>query len=883
MPNARYILLFICFCLCSCASEKKKKGGSLYQNMAAHYNGYFYANEEMKAIDQALWDANPDNFNDFLHVLPTVDSTFAKANQEKLDEVIKMASLAIQRHPGSAWEFDSYYLVGRARAYAEDYPNAFDTFKFVNTKSKDDDVRHQTLVALMRAFTDHQEYNNAIAVNDFIRKEKLNKRNSMNWYLTQAHLYQQLSDKDKVVRSLELAIPLMSRKDRKARIYFLLGQLYQSLQFDALAYDNYRNVLKSNPSYELSFYAKLNMAQVTELTKASDVKRVRKYFKKLLRDQKNIDFKDKIFYELGAFEEKQDNLNEAVTAYKTSVYQPTKDPRQKGYTYWALGKIYYDKIKDYHLAKAYYDSTISAMPQTDPNYAPIAVRQEVLGRFVKYHDMVTIQDSLLALSAKDTLEIAGVLNAILDEEDRVAEEKAKEERRQQRKEKALSGNAGGGFTGGTDGSFNGDGNFGPPPLNGGKWYFYDPSAIARGKSVFISNWGQRPLVDHWRLASKMQKSDAEQEEPEEDETLTLGEATGEGNQPKEDENSPSDAEAQLDSRSNRYTAMYNQIPFAETAKQAALAQVEEGLFELGKIYHFELYEEQNAIDRFEEHLERFENSEQRPEILYTLYLIYQKLKDPKMKAMADELVQKYPKTLYAKLILNPNYREESNLATEKLKKAYQEAYQWYELDSLKEVRKITDPAIQQFPDLPFTDQLRVLNILVDGKTYGADKYEMELQKFLDNYPESSMHAYAQKLLDAAQNFKNKESKKKAVAYIPYFEQEHLFVLIYPNEKQYVNAIPALLKSFIEEEFRYNQLNTGNLEFSKEYAMIIVSKFETKEEAMQFYETFNGEKSPLKRVAGVKIHNFAITNDNFQIFYKNKALKLYEKFFIEHYK
>ncbi|WP_053406606.1 hypothetical protein [Persicobacter sp. CCB-QB2] len=886
MPNSKIIYFFFVLTLLSCSAEKSKKGSTPYHNTAARFNGYFYAKEEIKEIEKNILDSNPDNFNDFLYVFPTVDSTIANANQEQLDEVIKMASLAIQRHPGSSWEDDSYYLVGKARAYAEDYPNAFDTFKFVNTRSKNDEVRHKALIALMRAYTDHQEFNNAVAVNDFLGKEALSKNNQKAWFLTQAHLYQKMQDKDKVIKNLELAIPLMKRKEGKARMFFLLGQIYQDLEFDALAYQNYRNVLSTNPSYELSFYAKLNLAQVTELNKANDIKRVRKYFKKLLKDQKNVDFKDKIYYELGAFEEKQENLDAAITAYKTSVQQKSTDPRQKGYTYWALGKVYYDKIKDYHLAKAYYDSTLTAMPQTDPNYELIANRQEILGRFVRFHDMVHVSDSLISLSEKDTLGIAMVLNGILDKEDSIAAAQAKLEKKQQRKEAAQAG--GGGFFGGAGDPF-GDAGFGPPSLEGGKWYFYDQSQMSRGKSVFLSNWGQRPLVDNWRLASKMQKAAAPQDGEEEDEEeldedapLTLGEATGEGNAPSGKGGGAEAAEENMESRESRYAALWGQIPFAQSDKDLLLEQVDEGLFGLGNIYHFELFEEDNAITSFEDEIDRFKSSEYRPEALYTLYLIYQKLGDPRMQVMADDLTTNFPKTLYAKLILNPNYREESNLATEQLKMVYHEAYNWYLQDSLKQVHILVDPAIRKHPDLPFTDYLRLLRVLVDGKEYGAEKYEVELQKFIDNYPNSELNGHAVNLLEAARNFQSKEEKKKAVSFVPYFEEEHLFVLLYPNEKEFIDELPARLKTFIDEEFRYNNLNTGNLEFNKEFAMVIVSKFDNKEDALQFYTTFNGEKSPLKEVAGAKIYNFVITNDNFQIFYKNKALELYESFFIENY-
>ena len=92
--------------------------------------------------------------------------------------------------------------------------------------------------------------------------------------------------------------PGLTKKENAARMHFLIGQIYQQKGFDAEAYNYYNICLKNNPNYELSFYAKLNMAQVTELADQNDVKKTRKYFVKLLKDRKNLEFKDKIYYEM---------------------------------------------------------------------------------------------------------------------------------------------------------------------------------------------------------------------------------------------------------------------------------------------------------------------------------------------------------------------------------------------------------------------------------------------------------------------------------------------------------------------------------------------------------------------------------------------------------
>src|SRR5690606_34405516 len=255
-----------------------------------------------------------------LRVFPKVDTVTASGLQEPLEDCIKKASIAIQNHKNSKWVDDSYVLVGKARYYSADFVNAIETFKFVNINSEnDDDTRHEALVFLMRTFIDYNEQNNAIAVSDYLRKEKLNKENLKSLYLTRAYLYQQREDFNNMVKNLALAAPLLEKKDHPARYHFIIGQVFQQLGFESLAYENYDKTLKNNPAYELSFYARLNMAQVFELADEKDVEKNRKYFRNLLKDAKNKEFQDKIYYEMAEFEKEQGNQEIAIEYYKESA------------------------------------------------------------------------------------------------------------------------------------------------------------------------------------------------------------------------------------------------------------------------------------------------------------------------------------------------------------------------------------------------------------------------------------------------------------------------------------------------------------------------------------------------------------------------------------
>ncbi len=151
---------------------------------------------------------------------------------------------------------------------------------------------------------------------------------------------------------------LLKKKDKPGRIYFIIGQVYQKLGFESEAYNYYRKCLATNPEYEVDFYARLYLAQVTEISRSKNVNAARKSFRKLLKDNKNKEFKDKIYYEMGVFEFKQKNLDEAIANFNKSIREGT-NRRIDGEAYLRLGEIYYDTLRKYELSQAYYDSAIN--------------------------------------------------------------------------------------------------------------------------------------------------------------------------------------------------------------------------------------------------------------------------------------------------------------------------------------------------------------------------------------------------------------------------------------------------------------------------------------------------------------------------------------------
>ncbi len=846
---ASYIFsgLLIFFFACANLDNPLSTG---YNDLTAHFNSYFIAKERMKEIETAIHDRYEWNYNKVLPIYPQFDTTDAQALETEIQDCIEKASISIQRHPDSKWEDDAYVLVGKARYYSVEFPDAIETFKYVNKHSKDKNERHKALIELLKTFVEYGEFNNAVAVSDYLSKEDVNNKNLQDLYLCRAYLYQKRNDKNLMVQNLVKAEELMTSFSETARVEFIIGQVYQELGFDAEAHHYYERSLKNNPDYELSFYTKLNMAQVTELTSSGDVRKVRKYFRKLLKDTKNSEYKDKIYYEMAGFELKQGNLNEAIDLYKLSIQNSVQNQRQKGYAYLKLGQIYYDSLRQFELAQAYYDSTVTVMPQDEEGFDKIKQRQEILDDFVTQVKTIRENDSLLVLSNLPKDSVLALATFVVEEKARKQEEERKNaEKRQTRVRTAFDQENVGLIQ--------------PGVSQGAKWYFYNPTTLGRGASEFKRIWGSRPLEDNWRRSTKTTGP------------IVDNSSGTPGNlqrvQQEGEESNSSDGEV---------AGMMSKVPFEDEQKEVLRMQIEEALYNLGFIYNFKLEEKQNAILTYEQFNLRFPESEHHAEILYQLFLLYKTIDPNRSAERADLLKSDYPETIYAKLVDNPNYREESHAITEELKLIYNDAYRLYANGMVKEAQQKLDSTLILHPENDFSDNLKLLQIMCTGILDGQYRYQYELNNFMKNYSESELKPYAQQLVKHSEDYQINIFNSSAAKFNGNLNQKHYSVLVYANKAGLSESIPAEVDKFIQSNSF--ALKTGNLVLDEKNAMVMINEFPGKGSAIKFVQKMASELPLSDTYKGETFYYLAISEDNFDVFYQTKDLDAYLNFFEKNY-
>ena len=740
--------LLLAVAIAACSSERKSIIGHGYENIVARDNGFFLAREKLRATETTLYAARVNDYNRVLPLFPTLDDATVARVTADLDDIIKKASLPIQHRPGSDWTDDSYLLIGKARYYKKEYEDAGKTFKYVNTTSKDLNAKHEALIWLMRTFLATKELQSAAAVSDLLDKEQGTGQNARELFLTRAEYYLQTGDQPKAIENLTKALPYITPKNELSRTRYILAQLYQANNQDKEAYAQLNKILKRNPPYELDFFTKLMLGQVSDLNN-QDKARLDKYFAKLLKDTKNKEYRDKIYYEMARLDYRQQHYDNALALLRKSARVTTTNRAQKSYTYLLAGRIYYENLQRYRLAAAYYDSTVQNMPREAPEYAATAERSVVLKDFAKQITTVETQDSLQTLARLDTTTLRSRLTeyavAALAAKKKEEERQAALVARQTLAQQTASSNATSAF-----GTTNTDPLAAANSGTGVIWYFDNPTSLAAARGDFIRKWGDRKLQDNWRTTSQASSSPVTNQGG--NVPVSVAGADGTSVNPTSGATGAAvvaDPEAQVRS----LVAGYRQnLPLTEAQMKASQKQLEEALYALGGIYNQQLREPVRAAETYEKLVDRFPGSAHSPETYYSLYLIYKEQNDPRAEAYAQKLRQEYPNSSYARLVADPEYLRRTSEANMKVGVLLDSAFVFYKKQDFTKASAVLARAKKQYPVTDLNDRAAFLAALVTIRTKPPVVARAAVDKFQKDYPDSPLLVKAQALLGSYKRY-----------------------------------------------------------------------------------------------------------------------------------
>jgi tetratricopeptide (TPR) repeat protein len=151
-----------------------------------------------------------------------------------------------------------------------------------------------------RTLTERDKYEEA----EFLFRELWEDRNfPKNKYdelaTAEARLFIKQKKYDKAIAPLAKAIELTESKKQRARLSFILAQLYERAGQHEEAYAAYDKVLKNGPKYEMEFNARLQQTSAGWANQKITSESALKTYERMLNDDKNLEYRDQIYYSHG--------------------------------------------------------------------------------------------------------------------------------------------------------------------------------------------------------------------------------------------------------------------------------------------------------------------------------------------------------------------------------------------------------------------------------------------------------------------------------------------------------------------------------------------------------------------------------------------------------
>ena len=870
--QVRYTFVLVIFFLGACSSQRDTFTNRAFHNLTSHYNAYFLADTKIKAAENQVLEDYKEDYTQILPVFIPIDSSTIQGNKVSLDSARELSSKAIDWHRISKWVDDSYFLIGKIdylQARTDDAKNAF---RYVNSQSKDKDLRHKALISLLRLYIDQQTLEDANFTIDYLSKEtEISTENTFELYKTLAYYYETRADQNGVIGALDRAINYTSDKKERSRLYFILAQRYQREGIDALAFDYFQKSLEGNPPYERAFFATLYAQQVAELNASKDLKKVRNYYEGLYEDPKNKDLKDVVIFERALFEEKQNDIPLTLELLHQAAKETGSIPRLKGYIYQKLADIKFSQFKDYRATKYYLDSALTFIKTEDPVAKQLTEQKTSLDTYVFHFERIEKNDSLIQLaSLPEEEQVLRAEKFIEDEKQRLAELKSKTE-----SPKSTS-------------IFDNLLAFGDK-ASGSTFYFDNSAALQQGAIEFVRTWGNRPLQDNWRrkaaltqAASQLPTSDAADSLP--------------------------DSSAASDSTAiPSVETLLASIPKSPEQLSKANTELEESYFELGKVLYFQLKEPQRSQEYLEALVQQYPKTLKKPEAYYLLYLGQKELKG-NFNVYTQLLNLEFPESPYTFSVNNPE-ASVGNKASLESAKGYEQAYNAYYEGNYAQTRELIFATLEKYPLTRNTEKLLLLNAMVSGKLESKEEFKSKLVAFIQSAKEEDLLTLAKAMLQPllsqqeldkassaptvgetpvatqeAEKEKVSENEVKDSPYKATDDQTHIFVVaLTPADVETAKNLLSDLETFHAQSFGNSRLRTGNMNLSADLSIYIISPFSNAEKALNYLNTFQEKFTSIGLMEEVKNKAFFISIENFQILNRTKDLEEYRQFFTSTYR
>ncbi|HZH87443.1 MAG TPA: hypothetical protein VFD77_09000 [Brumimicrobium sp.] len=882
------VALFALFLIVgACSTEKNTFINRTYHSTTAKYNGYFNAKELIRiGLVEYRYRARED-FNEILPVelfpteadvvdfYPVVDTAIAKCQTVISKHSMPTASKPSQKKSEHAnWIDQNWMMIGRANYIRRDYDKALTTFEYVRKFYLDKPSTYsgqlweaKTLIqmgnlseatrTLQKIEQRRTQVRNVEEDKGSKSKSKSKKRKKSDkedkapelpkhfdfeLAKVKAMMALEKDDHKTAIEQLEIALSKARKKEDKARLSFILGQLYQA-QNDSKARAYYTMSIKKNAPFEMSFNAKINRSVVSDLDNDEMIKEL----KKLAKEERYLEFRDQIYFAMSKVELNRQDRKMAKYYLSQSVFFSLNNPRQKGVSYEKLGDLSYEE-KNYVYAQRYYDSSSQVIPETYFNAEVIKNKADKLATLVENIDVIAFEDSVQRIAQMDDKSRDQFLKDLIkqlqkEEQERKEREALRAEQLRKLQQTYAEQNQ----------------------KPGSKWYFSNPKAMQEGLDDFKRIWGQRENEDYWRLSNKPARiamSFIENDSIPIDTLIT------------------EDKKKSVPLEDLSVEDLLRDIPLTDSAMNTSNENLLAALYRSGMIYKEQLDETQMGAVQFQRVIDHNVENEHNVLSAFQLY----KINEEKGSASTYKsyILNNYPNSDYANYLRDPEYfvkkKERDALALQD----YLRSVQRFEQGLYYPVILKADMVINDEPKNAFRKEYFLLKAMAMGQI-NRDKTTLlpVLEQAILEYPKTEVAERAQVLIDLINNgvppFEEFEDLSSGLFG---FDSKEYYVILMVKEGQNLNSTGNNVSNFNREYFGRLKLSSTSQLYDKETSFILIKDFKSAPESQAYIRDFRKAK---RYVANMKENEIMlISKENFKIMLQQQKIAEYRKFFESNY-
>ena len=882
---ARYIKLVFIFALFSvlvaCSTEKNTFINRTYHATNARYNGYFNANELLRQSMTAYRSSLKEDFYAILPIDPMPNAEAVIGMYPAIDTAIVKCTKVIQKHSMPSndkpslkkveynpWVDENWITIGIAHYYRRDYDAALKNFKFIRKFYSNDpsifvsDLWMAKTNMAIGKLTDAtfnlasidkalEEQASAEANKEKnptkSKSKKKDKKEAkiarvpksirFDFQKTKAELALQKNQTQDAIQALEMALQYAKKSTDKARVNFIIAQLYESLGNKSTAKEYYSTSLRFNSTYEMQFNARMKRAYM-----GADEK-VKMELLKMLRDLKNAQFKDQIYYALADMEMEKSNTPKAKEYYTLSAFYSVSNNRQKGMAYEKMGNLSFSE-RNYIAAQKYFDSCAKVVDDKYPNVEAIRNKALKLADLVTAVETAFFEDSvqrIAALSPDDRKDfIEKVIKKKKEEEVRRKKMEAEKLRDLQQVQN----------------------NFAQTLGTGNKWYFNNAKTRAEGFNEFRRLWGTRENEDDWRRSEKV--------------------VFQEGKETEKDSLTPEVKKPKV-ADSLTVDMLLADIPLSDSALAASQSRLLEALYAAGIIYKEQLNEPEMAKTQFKAVRKKKVLGDIDLSAAYQLYKIDETVNTPSAAENRSHILSNYPESDYANFLLDPDFflkrKEREALAEQE----YITVLERYNRGLYYPVITKADQVIETDKTNVFRAKYMLLKVLCVGQTNNNKKDLLPLlNQLIAEYPGSSE---AQKANEMVTIITTGYSVNEVVDFsknsiYSYNDKAPHWVIVFLDANENSALAKTKVSDFNKEFFSRVKLKVSSKLYTDQQSIILVQEFPNDVKAAEYVRVFKATRKHLMNLQKAKI--MLITQDNLKVLFESKKLTEYEQFTEEFY-